>query len=170
LSALEPAHGPVSAFDGALILLQLIIEIATGSVLHVSAQFGPDRPGVAIVPVGRDLGRRDASDDLGRPEERLSGCHVARFAQPHIHQGAGSVDRTVKVDPATFFQISLINCKSLDLIFRSLSDGHETPLRDEDPLIRRRHAKPTLRWRPRSSPEAAKRAAVGGRLEVSLQR
>jgi hypothetical protein len=35
-----------------------------------------------------------------------------------------------------------ITCKSLDLTFRS--DGHETPLRDEDTLIRRRHAKPAL--------------------------
>jgi hypothetical protein len=33
-------------------------------------------------------------------------------------------------------------CKSLDLILRSPSDGLETPLRDEDTLIRRRHAKP----------------------------
>jgi hypothetical protein len=30
------------------------------------------------------------------------------------------------------------------LTFRSSSDGHETPLRDEDTLIRRRHAKPAL--------------------------
>src|SRR5215218_1410301 len=37
-----------------------------------------------------------------------------------------------------------ISCKSLDLTFRSSSDGHETPLRDEDTLIRRRHAKPAL--------------------------
>src|SRR5215213_6137760 len=39
---------------------------------------------------------------------------------------------------------STLICKSLDLTFRSSSDGHETPLRDEDTLIRRRHAKPAL--------------------------
>src|SRR3954447_1576082 len=58
--ALEAPHGPVSAFDAAVILLQPVIQVATGPVPHTLAQLGPDRPGVAVVAVRRDPVRGDA--------------------------------------------------------------------------------------------------------------
>src|SRR5215211_7133340 len=44
-----PPHGPVSAFDAAVILLQPVIQVATGPVPHILAQRGADRPRVTVV-------------------------------------------------------------------------------------------------------------------------
>src|SRR3954447_9845196 len=84
--ALEAPHGPVSAFDAAVILLQPVIQVATGPVPHTLAQLGPDRPGVAVVAVRRDPVRGDAGHRLGGAEERLRGSHVAVLAEQHVDQ------------------------------------------------------------------------------------
>jgi len=100
----------VSAFDATVILLEPIVKIAAGSMSNVPAQFGGDRPGVAVVSVGRDAGWGDAGDCLGRAEERLGGGHVAGFAQHHVYQDTGAVDGAIEVDPATLdLEIGLIN-------------------------------------------------------------
>ena len=87
-----------------------IIEIAAGSMPHVPAQFGADRSGVAVVAIGRDPGRGDATHRLGGAEERLGGGPIAGFAQPHIDQGTGAVDRAVELNPAPLdLQVSFVN-------------------------------------------------------------
>ena len=43
--ALEAPHGPVAAFDAAVILLQPVVQIPTGPVPHAFAECGADRPG-----------------------------------------------------------------------------------------------------------------------------
>ena len=97
--ALEPAHRLVAAFDPAVILLQPIVEITAGAVLHALAQRRADRTGIAVVTVGGYPLRRDAGDCLGRSEERLRSSHVAVLAEHHVDQRAGPV-----------------NCKSIDFI------------------------------------------------------
>ena len=47
--AFEPAHRSVATFDAPVILLQPVIQVATASVPHIFAEFGPDRAGVAVV-------------------------------------------------------------------------------------------------------------------------
>src|SRR3954453_18454536 len=74
---LEAPHGPITAFDAAVVLLQPVVQVATGPVPHTFAQLGPDRAGVAVVAIRRDPVRCHASDRLGGAEELLSGCHVA---------------------------------------------------------------------------------------------
>ena len=69
--ALEAPHGPVAPFDAPVVLLQPVIQVATGSVPHILAEFGPDRPGIAVVAVGRDPVRCHAGHRLGGAEERL---------------------------------------------------------------------------------------------------
>src|SRR5215213_8337666 len=98
--ALEALHGPVSAFDAPMVLLQLIVQVAAGPVPHTTAQLGPDRPRVAVVAVGRDPVRRHAGHRLRGAEERLRRRHVAMLAEHHIHQRAGAVDGTIEVAPA----------------------------------------------------------------------
>src|SRR4051794_39109154 len=44
--ALEAPHGPVAAFDAAVILLQPVVQVATGPVPHTLTQLGPDRAGI----------------------------------------------------------------------------------------------------------------------------
>lgn len=100
LRALEVPHGPVSAFDAPVILLQPIVQVAAGPVSHTPAQLGPDRPGVAIVAVRRDPIRRHASGRLCGAEERLRRRHVAVLAEQHVDERAGAVDRAVEVAPA----------------------------------------------------------------------
>ena len=84
-----------------MILLNPIIEVAIGAMPHFVAEFGPDRFWIAVVSVRRHPGRRDAGDRLGRTEERPGSCHVACFAQPHVHQRARRIDGTIEVAPAT---------------------------------------------------------------------
>src|SRR5215218_2978381 len=74
--ALEAPHGPVAAFDAAAILLQPVVQVGAGPVPHTFAQLGADRPGIAVVAVGRDPVWRDARDRFGGAEERLGGCHI----------------------------------------------------------------------------------------------
>src|SRR4051794_21579979 len=74
---LETAHGSVSAFEAPVILFQPVVEVAAGPVPHPFAQLGPDRPGVAVVTVGRDPVGSDAGDRPGRAEERACRLHVA---------------------------------------------------------------------------------------------
>ena len=47
--AFEPTHGLVSTFDATVILLQSIVQVAAGAVLHAFTQLRPDRPRVAVV-------------------------------------------------------------------------------------------------------------------------
>ena len=98
--ALEPAHWLVSAFDTAMILFDPVVEILISSMAHTLAEFGPDRPRVTVVPVGRHSGRGDTGDCLGGTEERLGGRHVARLAQPDVHQRTRSVDSAIEIAPA----------------------------------------------------------------------
>src|SRR3954468_16515505 len=78
--AFEAPHGPVAAFDAAVILLQPVIQVGTGPVPHILAQLGADRPRIAVVAVGRDPIRCHPRSPLwrtGRPPERLP-CRGAR--------------------------------------------------------------------------------------------
>jgi hypothetical protein len=52
--ALEAPHRPVSAFDAPMILLEPVIQVGIGSVPHILAQFGADRPRVAVMAIGCD--------------------------------------------------------------------------------------------------------------------
>src|SRR3954453_20830697 len=98
--ALEAPHGPVEAFDAAVILLEPVVQLATGPVPHTLAQLGADCSGVAVVAVGRDPVRRDARDCLGGAEERLRGRPVPVLAEQHIHERTGAVDGAIEVAPA----------------------------------------------------------------------
>src|SRR5215203_3694329 len=84
--AFEAPHGPVAAFDAAVVLLQPVIQVATCPVPHSLAQLGADRPGVAVVAIGRDPVRRDAGHCFGGAKERLGSFHVAMLAEQHIDQ------------------------------------------------------------------------------------
>src|SRR4051812_17027051 len=74
--ALEAPHGPVAAFDAAVILLQPIVQGGAGPVPHILAQRRADGAGVAVVAVRRDPVRRDAGHRFGGAEARLGGCHI----------------------------------------------------------------------------------------------
>jgi hypothetical protein len=72
--ALEPTHWLVSTFDAAVILLQSIVEIAAGAVLHGFTQLGPDRARIAVVAIRGHPVRSNLGDGLGGLEERHGGC------------------------------------------------------------------------------------------------
>ena len=62
---LEPAHRIVAAFDAPVILLQDVVLVLAGPVLHGLAEFLGDGLGITGVAVGRDAIRLDLSDRLG---------------------------------------------------------------------------------------------------------
>ena len=62
---LEPAHRTVSAFDAAMILLQAIVEILVVAMPNTFAQYCPNRPWIAVVPIRGDSIGRDPGDHLG---------------------------------------------------------------------------------------------------------
>src|SRR3954463_5702612 len=108
--ALEPAHGPVSALDAPVILLDPIVHVLAGPVSNPLAQLGPDRARIAVVAVGRDPVRRGTGDPLRGPEERPRGGHVAALAEHHVYQGAGAVDGEIQVAPAALdLDVGLVN-------------------------------------------------------------
>src|SRR4051794_35534532 len=49
--AFEAPHGPVAAFDAAVVLLQPVIQVGVSAVPHSVPQLGADRSGVAVVAV-----------------------------------------------------------------------------------------------------------------------
>ena len=71
-----------------MILLDPVVEIAVGPMAHTFAEFGPDRPWIAVMPIRRNPSRRDAGDCFGGAEERCGSRHVAGFTQPNVHQHA----------------------------------------------------------------------------------
>src|SRR5215213_6269270 len=108
--ALEAPHGPVAAFDAAVVLLQPVVQVGTGPVPHTLAEFGPDRAGVAVVAVRRDPVRCHPGDRLGGAEERLGGCHIPVLTEQHVDQGPVPVDGAIEIAPAALhFQVRLIH-------------------------------------------------------------
>src|ERR1700687_5195937 len=85
---LEPAHRSVSSFDPTMVLLDPIVQILVGPVLHPFVQLGPDRARVTVVSVRRDTRGNDAGHNFSRSKERFRGLHVARLAQPHVNPSA----------------------------------------------------------------------------------
>ena len=108
--ALEPAHWLVAAFDATMILLQSVVEVTAGAVLHVLPQRRTDRTRVAVVPVGGHPFRRDAGDCLGRSEERFRGNHVAVLAEHHVDQRPVAVNGAIEIAPlSVHLDISLVD-------------------------------------------------------------
>jgi hypothetical protein len=69
--ALEPTHRLISTLDATVILLQSIVEVAAGAVLHASTQRRPDRTRVAVAAIRGYPVRGNIGDCLGGLEERL---------------------------------------------------------------------------------------------------
>ena len=76
--ALEPAHGPVSALDATVILLNPIVHVLTGPMSNPLAQLGADRARVAVVAVGRDPVRRDTRHRLADRKNALAAAMSRR--------------------------------------------------------------------------------------------
>jgi hypothetical protein len=91
--AFETAHGSVSTLDPAMVLLDPIIQILVGAVLHAVVQFGPDRARITIVTVRRDRRGGDAGHGFGGAEKRLRRLHVAGLAQPDVDRTDQSRDK-----------------------------------------------------------------------------
>src|SRR5665213_2121049 len=108
--AFETAHGSVSTLDPAMVLLDPIIQILVGAVLHACVQFSPDRARITIVTVRRDTRGGDAGHGFGGSKERLRRLHVAGLAQPDVDERTETINRTIKVAPLAFhFNVRLVN-------------------------------------------------------------
>src|SRR5215207_4847438 len=93
----EAPHGSIAAFDAPVVLLQPVIQVATGPVPHPLAQRGADRPRIAVVavrcdPVGCYPGHR-----FGGAEERLGCRHIPVFTEQHVDQGPVPVDSAIEI-------------------------------------------------------------------------
>ena len=108
--AFETAHGSVSTLDPAMVLLDPIIQILVGAVLHAVVQFSPDRARITIVTVRRDTRGGDAGHGFGGAEKRLRRLHVAGLAQPDVDERTEPINRAIKVAPsAIHFDVRLVS-------------------------------------------------------------
>ena len=80
--ALKPTHRLISTFDAAVILLQSIVEVAAGAVLHAFTQRRPDRTRITVVAIRGYPVRDNIGDGLGGLEERLGGSARSRASRP----------------------------------------------------------------------------------------
>jgi hypothetical protein len=97
--AFEPTHGLVSTFDATVILLQSVVQVAAGAVLHAFTQLRPDRPRVAVVAIRGHPVRDNIGDCLGGLEERLRSRHVTVLAEHHVDQRAVAVNGAIEIAP-----------------------------------------------------------------------
>ena len=97
--AFEPTHGLVSTFDATVILLQSVVQVAAGAVLHAFTQLRPDRARVAVVAIRGHPVRDNIGDCLGGLEERLRSRHVTVLAEHHVDQRAVAVDGAIEIAP-----------------------------------------------------------------------
>jgi hypothetical protein len=95
--AFEAAHGSVSPLDRAMVLLDPIIQILVGAVLHAVVQFSPDRARITIVTVRRDTRGGDAGHGFDRSKECLRRRHVAGIAQSDIDERTETINGAIKV-------------------------------------------------------------------------
>jgi hypothetical protein len=97
--AFEPTHGLVSTFDATVILLQSVVQVAAGAVLHAFTQLRPDRPRVAVVAIRGHPVRDNIGDCLGGLEERLRSRHVTVLAEHHVDQRTVAVNGAIEIAP-----------------------------------------------------------------------
>lgn len=71
--ALEAPHGSVPALDAAMILLEMIVEVAARPMPDPLAKLSPDGARIGIMAVGGHSLRRDPGNRSRRGEERLGG-------------------------------------------------------------------------------------------------
>jgi hypothetical protein len=90
---LKSTHGTGALFNAAMVLLQVIVQVASGPMGHLRSEHSTDRPWIAIMPIGRDpVGRpsghgpRGAAADLRRWE-------VPHGTEPHIDQVSVPINR-----------------------------------------------------------------------------
>jgi hypothetical protein len=100
LITFEASHRSVSSLDPAMVLLNSMVQILTGSMCHAFAEFSADRTWVTIVTIRGDPGGSGPGHRFGRSKERFRRFHVACLAQPHIHQRAVTINGTIKIAPA----------------------------------------------------------------------
>jgi hypothetical protein len=93
----EPAHRPIPWFDPAMILLQMVSQVAIGPMRHCFPEHGADRAGVGVMSIRRDAVRGHAGACPRGMEEGLRRGEVAGVAEAHVHQVAVSINRPVSV-------------------------------------------------------------------------
>src|ERR1700676_1762585 len=95
----EATHRSVSSLDPAMVLLDPIVQILVRPVFHAFLQFSPDRAWVTVMAIGCDPRGDDAGHGFRRSKERLRRRHVTPLAQPHVHKGTETINRTIEVAP-----------------------------------------------------------------------
>jgi len=105
----ESSHRPIPLLDPSMVLFNPAIQVSVRPVLHVCAQFFPNRPRVGVVTIGRNPIRCDTGELERLGEEGLGCSHVPLPAQPAIHQVPIPVDGSVQVAPlATDLDVGLV--------------------------------------------------------------
>jgi hypothetical protein len=110
----ESTHGLVLLFDSAMVLLQMIVQVAVRPVHHPLPENVPIGARVGITAIGRDAVRRHPSHRPRRPKKGLGRHQITRVAEPRINEVAVALDGTVQVGPLPLnFDIGLIYIPAL---------------------------------------------------------
>src|SRR6185295_13453397 len=102
LHTFEAPHRPAPLFDTSMVLFQMIIQIAVGTMADSLPHHGSDSSGICLMPVGGHLLRKTACGHTGGPKERFRRRAIALLTQPDIDQVAVTINCPVEVGPVSF--------------------------------------------------------------------
>lgn len=88
LETTEPAHRVIALLHSSVVLLDAVIKILVGSVLHSTPQYPAYGPRVGILPIGRHLCRFVANHFSRLGEELLGRLHIPVLGEHGINQVA----------------------------------------------------------------------------------
>jgi hypothetical protein len=97
----EPAHRPIPRFNPAMILFQVVIQVAIRAMLHVIPEDMAYGARVGVVAIRGDAVRYHAGARPGGTEECLRRGEVAGVTEAHVHQISVSINRPVEGLPPT---------------------------------------------------------------------
>lgn len=97
----EPVHGTVPLFNTAMVLLQVIIQVAVRPVHHPLPENVPNRARINIMPIGHNPVRRDPRHGPRRAEERLGRGEISGVAESYSDQVPIPVNGPIEVLPPT---------------------------------------------------------------------
>ena len=96
----EPARGTVPLLNAAMVLLQMVVQIAISSMRYLGPEDVPNGAWVGVGAIGGDAVGGHPGYRPRRPKKRLGRRKVAGVAEPCVDQLAVPVDGPVKIAPA----------------------------------------------------------------------
>ena len=98
LDTLKASHRPEPLFNAAMVLLQMVVQIAIRAMTHDFSQLRFDRPGIRALSITRDPRWNTTGDRARAAKEGSRRPLVPRLTEPYVDEFALPVNGAVEVD------------------------------------------------------------------------